>query len=364
MSQSNPPQEITFQDLLSQKQWDNYSSYISEAPGYYAQQIDADMVREKQIRKALREGILEKKYSIRKYDSNLQEATELLFSGKVIAIDGTVAKHQMLSGLRCQIGIVAVNYANQKIRQAYFISEANLQNEIQDILEVLQKREFRNRSISDLVIRALMLYREREVALRPEFKDAYKMVHGPLLPFELMTGLGKLRALNSTLGILKKLIDDPKVFSVISTSQNSDYMTLGTALNQGEYMVDNKYSFGDEVADDPNFMAEGKWRPREFEKMKDFLKEYASMILLGVIRVGPRPYVFHAHRENFDLAASIIARDALMQHEKGFPLLMDYADNLCSEYFPAGDFSQIIGYQLAKEGEFLVESDERDMRRK
>jgi len=235
---------ISFQDLLEQKKWDDYKEFVSEAPGYYASQLKTDIDKEKKIRRALREEILEKKYVLRNYSNGLQEAEELLFSGRVVGIDGTIARHNMLSGMRCQIGIVAVNYFNEKIRHSYFISEAHLANEIDDVIKVLKSREYKNRPVSNLVIRALMLYREREVALRPEYADAFKMIHGPLLPFELMTGLGRLRALYSTLEILRKVISDPNIFSVISTSLQNDYVTLGTALQPGEYMVDEKYSFG------------------------------------------------------------------------------------------------------------------------
>jgi hypothetical protein len=354
----------TFHDLLNQKQWDNYPSFISEAPSYYRQELGRDISRERLIREALRKEILEKQYAVRRYDELLPEAEKLLLNGQVTAVDGTVSTHQMLSGVRCQIGVVAVNYFNQKLRQSYYISEASFQHSPDDVLNVLKAREFGNRSLSGLVIRALMLYREREVALRPEYKNVYRMLHGPLLPFELMTGLGRLRALYTTLGLLKQIVVDPKVFSVISTSRQSDYITLGTALNPGEYLVDERYSFGDEVADNTDFMSPGRWREREFDHMKEFLHHNASKILVGIIRVGQRPYMFHAHRDNFELAAAIIARDSLMQREKGFPLLIDYADTLCSEYFPAGDFTQMMRYQLAKEGEFLVESDERDLRLK
>ncbi|MCK6628926.1 MAG: hypothetical protein L6R45_27570 [Anaerolineae bacterium] len=364
MSKSSDENSVTFKDLLAQKQWHNYSQFITEAPAHYEKEMREDITREKRIREALRTEVLERGYTLRNYDSNLATAEKLLFNGQVIGIDGTVARHQMLSGIRCQIGVVAVNYLNEKIRHSYYISEANLRNDTEDVLEVLKRREPKNQPVSALVIRALMLYREREVAIRSEYKSNYKLLHGPLLPFELMTGLGRLRALYTTLDILKKLIADPKIFSIISTSRYNDYITLGTALKSGEYMVDEKFSLGDELAEDENFMAPGKWRPREFEHMEEFLRKKASRILTGVIKIGQRPYMFHAHRDTFDLAAAIIARDSLLQREKGFPLLIDYADTLCTEHFPAGDFIRLMNYQLAREGQFLTETDEREMRLK
>jgi hypothetical protein len=111
-------------------------------------------------------------------------------------------------------------------------------------------------------------------------------------------------------------------------------------------------------------MAREKWRDEEFQKMQRFLRNYAEQICIGVIRVSERPYVFHAHKDNFDLAAAIIARDAMHQREKGFPLLIDYADTLCSHYFSAGDFNNMMEFELARHGEYLSEVPEQRLRLK
>ena len=74
--------------------------------------------------------------------------------------------------------------------------------------------------------------------------------------------------------------------------------------------------------------------------------------------------MFQAHAEYFDTTARIIARDSMFQKEKGFPLLIDYADTLCSSFFKSSDFNKIIEYQLAKEGEFLSETSEENLRQK
>lgn len=358
-----PETEITFADLLAQKQWDNYSSFISEAPAFYARELSRDLRREEQIRRQIRQGLISKQFTVRRY-TGLDEAERLLFNGKVVGIDGTVARQHTLAGLRCQIGIVAVNYFNEKVKQSYFISETSLQTETDDVLEILKSREARNRALSNMVVRALLLYREREVAMRPEFAEAYKLLHGPLLPFELMTGLGRLRALETTLDVLERLVADPKVMSIISSTTQDDYLTLGAALEPGEYLVDQSFSLGDEIKTNEDFFSESKWRAWEYERVKEFLERAGSQIWIGIIKVSDRPYVFHAHKSMFDQAAAIIARDALLQREKGFPLLIDYADTLCSEYFPSGDFLSIMNYRMACEGWFLAETSEREMRLK
>lgn len=355
---------VTFADLLKQRRWDDYTSFIAEAPSVYASELEDDLRRESDIRARLRDEVLSKHFSVRKFEKLLPKAEHLLFNFNVVGIDGTVSRLRTLSGLRCQIGIVAVNYHNDKLRQSYFISETALRNDESDILDVLKNRERKNRVVSDMVVRALMLYREREVSLREEFRGKFKMLHGPLIPFELMTGLGRLRALDATLEILERIIEDKQCFSIISSTTHDDYMTLGSALLPGEYVLDEKATYGDDIESNEDFMAEGKWRTAELERVRNFLQRFACNIQVGIIKVSQRPYIFHAHRENFDTAAAIIARDSLLQREKGFPLLIDYADTLCSGYFPPGDFTSLLSYKLAAHGSFLAETPEQSLRLK
>ena len=73
------PKAVTFHDLLNQKQWHDYASFVSEAPAHYQKELSQDIAREKQIREALRKEILEKKYTLRRYEDRLSEAERLLF---------------------------------------------------------------------------------------------------------------------------------------------------------------------------------------------------------------------------------------------------------------------------------------------
>jgi hypothetical protein len=137
------------------------------------------------------------------------------------------------------------------------------------------------------------------------------------------------------------------------------------ALKNGEYLTKEGFDLYDHLSNTSNFMRyKAKWRDDEREMIEEFLENYARKIQIGVIRIGERPYVFQAHRDIFDLAAAIIARDSEFQLEKGFPLLIDYADTLCSEYFAASQFKNMMKWELAKNSSFLREVGERDMRKK
>jgi hypothetical protein len=265
-----------------------------------------------------------------------------------------------------QLGVIAVNYLNEKIQHSYFISEAKYKEDIKDVTEYLFSHEFANKIVSAPVLRAALQVRERELGLDDKFKNKYKIYHGPLIPFEMLANPGRaeLKILAVTIEILEKIIANKKCMSIVSRSQNDAYIRIGLSLNPGEY-VQLKKSVGLEILEDRSLLKDkDRWREEDYLKVNNFINQRAMKIKVGLIKVSQRPYVFHAHEEIFDLAARIISRDSMFQKEKGFPLLVDYADNLCSTYFKASDFNKIIEYQLAKEGEFLSEMSEETLRQK
>jgi len=356
---------VTFKDLLDQKTWEDYGDFVRDAHNVMEKEVKNHVESQEKLIKGLKQRDEWKKLDIRDARDNFDKAEKLLLGGDVVGVDGTNTDYRLLSGLRCQIGVVAVNYAGEKIRHAFFISEADLTLETDDVIEAIKNRKIAEENLPSMYVRGLRNYREREAGFHPKFKDKFVMIHGPLLPFELMSGLGRLRALDVTLDLLKKLITEKRFFSVLSSTSYQDWLTFGLALEPFQYFTVKEFTLGSHIANSGNFMSyKDKWREEEFKKAETFLRDYAEQILIGVIRVGDRPYIFHAHKDNFDIAASIIARDAMFQKEKGFPLLIDYADSLCSKYFSATDFKSMMQWQLAKNNHYMREASERELRMK
>jgi hypothetical protein len=356
---------ITFREILNQKSWTSYEDYIAEGINQYSSELSKDISEGRKHKKAIRE-FLEKKFEIKKIPDDLSKELNLLTSGQVVGIDGTIATHKTITGTMAQIGVVAVNYLNEKIQHSCFISEAKYKQDIKDVTDYLYSHENINKIVPALVLRAALLVRERELGLDDKFRDKYKIYHGPLIPFEMLANPGRadLKILDVTLEILEKTIANRKCFSIVSRSQNDAYIRIGLSLNPGEY-VQLKKSAGLEIIEDRTLLKDkDRWREEDYLKVNSFINQRAMKIKVGVIKISQRPYVFHAHEEIFDLAARIIAKDSMFQKEKGFPLLVDYADNLCSTYFKASDFNKIIEYQLAKEGEFFTEMSEEKLRQK
>lgn len=356
---------ITFRDILNQKIWNRYEDYITEGIRQYSKELSDDISEGRKHKKKIRD-YLKKHFDIKKIPADLSYEKELLIKGEVVGIDGTIATHKTITGTMAQLGVVAVNYLNEKIQHSFFISEARYKQDIEDVTEYLYAHEPINKVVSNPVLRAALQVRERELGLDDQFKQKFKIYHGPLIPFEMLANPGKaeLKLLDVTLEILEKIITNKKCFSIVSRSQNDAYIRIGLSLNKGEY-IQLKKSVGLEMIEDRTLLKDkDRWREDDYMMVNNFVNSRATSIKVGLIKISQRPYVFHAHEEIFDLAARIIYRDSLFQKEKGFPLLVDYADNLCSTFFKASDFNKIIEYQLAKEGEYLSESSEENLRQK
>ena len=358
--------EITFYDLLNeQKTWTDYGTFVSQVPALITHDVRENSERETKLIDDLKKSDAFKKLDIRNVKDNLGAAEQLLREGNVVGVDATMAKYFFLSGVRCQIGVVAVNYQGEQIKHSFFISQSGLREEASDVIQRVVQRAETDDNLSEMHLRGLMMYREREVGMNPQFEKKYILYHGPLLPFELMSGLGRLRALNITLELLEKVVRSKRVMSIISSSSYKDYLYFGLALEPGQYFTSPEYTLANHLTHTSDFLAyANKWREEEGKRVKEFIDDYASQINIGVIKMSHRPFVFHAHKDIFDLAASIIARDSMFQSQKGFPLLIDYADNLCSEYFSASQFNELVEWELAKSGTYLREAGERRMREK
>jgi hypothetical protein len=253
----------------------------------------------------------------------------------------------------------------EQIKHSFFISQSSLYEDAVDAMERIMQRMQIDEQLSDMHIRGLMMYREREVGLNPKFDGKFLLYHGPLLPFELMSGLGRLKALDTTLDLLKRLVSSRRCMSIISSSSFKEYTYLGLAIENGQYLFGKDYTLGHHLVNSSNFLTwTNKWREDERKTVENFIRDYAEKIYIGVIKISDSPYVFHAHKDIFDIAAAVIARDAMFQKEKGFPLLIDYADTLCSEYFSASEFDRMVEWELAKSGSYLREIGERSMRLK
>jgi len=352
---SDSDEGTTFERFLENAEWSNFEDYIETSQGVLRSEIQKSVASEREIRDKLRKRVQTKhRDRLRKVsDESLMAARNILVSDTV-AIDGTRAQVTMLSGIRGQLGVVAMRYSGEMTSYVSYVTEVTYSDfdPNADIEEVVARRTKDDFSVSELVVRALLAFNERSRAL--EQPQTWCILQGELFPFELRSGLGKLRGLDVALNLFRKIADRKTIGAVVSDTASPD-INYGFALESREYfrITNLKYEY------DQWLEGGAKFNPEDKATFAKFADEVGGQIIKGVFRVGQRPFIFYAHEDTFDQFAAIVIADALHIPERGFPLLIDYADSVCASLFRAGDFERRVNFELALEGDLLSELSER-----
>ena len=78
----------------------------------------------------------------------------------------------------------------------------------------------------------------------------------------------------------------------------------------------------------------------QIELFEEFQRTYGPKVVRGVLRAHPMsgPNVFYCHVDHVDEAVHMLLADAANTGPRGFPLLVDLADQYCSAAFKASDY--------------------------
>lgn len=347
-----------FHEFIDPSDWRTFEEHAKRIPSELDQDV-AKLAEKNRIIRVEARKLLKAEYPLtRVTERALKWAEEQLFGESVCAIDGTHSIYPMLSGIRCQVGVAATSYRNRRTEGVVFVSEQQITSEDTTVLGILKRRKSSEQVISRLVIRAIMFYMERAKAL--ERAEPWIMFNGPLVPYELRMGLGSFRALDPCLAICEKVIERQTVIGVIADTTDHELLSLGLAMEPGEYVRVGSYK--DIVLDD--YLDSSGLRGNDRARMAGFNEGYGTKVDVGIYRAGSRAYVFHAHAKHFDEAAGIVMRDSMFQPLRSYPLLIDYADALCSRMLSASDFRRQLDFKLAKHGNLEFEQSELDLRRR
>jgi len=352
-----PSSEAHFEDFVDPRRWRRFEDYAKLVAG----ELDADvatLARENaRIRQEARD-LLKRDFTVSKVGADeLAWAEEKLFSEAVCGIDGTQAVYPMLSGVRCQIGVAAVSYHNKRTEGVVFISEQQISAEETTILGILKRRKKSEKLVSRMLIRAIMFYMERQHALSRS--EEWVLFNGPLVPYELRTGIGSFRALDPCLHICEQVITRKTAAGVIANSSDYELLSLGLALEPGEYVRLKSLK-----VDLDEYLEESGLRGNDRKRMAQFNEQFATQVDVGLYRAGGKAYIFHAHTDCFDDAARIVMRDSMFQPLRSYPLLIDYADALCARMLSSADFKRMVDVKLAKVGNLEFEQSEGELRRR
>ncbi len=279
----------------------------------------------------------------------------LLFNGGVEACDGTRQVHDTLPLTIFQIGVSLVSYQGNQGTWGHRLFRRDLRvsggDPTKEMLQILERREqrgglnqpSRRDTLSELAQRGIMAYAERAILLERS-AATWRMGHGNPAPYELITGSGNLDLMIESTKIIRRLVEDHQKF-VFVASEPSDrlLLTIGQALRPQEYAIVRTLK---EMID--KTVEHGHYRMRttvdttwdgQTLKPQDWIIRFrdvvAPQVVVGVYRatrLAPAQ-VFYAHVDHADIAAHIVLADSVLQEHRGFPLLIDLADNVCSRVF-------------------------------
>lgn len=263
---------------------------------------------------------------------------EVLFNGAVEACDGNSNVHDTLPLTITQLGVSLVSYSGEQGSWAHRLFRRDLRSVVKDpaeeALAVLTQRQERggvgiddrSSQLSDLARRGIMAYAERSVLLSRSERP-WRMGHGAPAPYELLTGSGNMELLEHSLEVLRELLGKHKRFVYIPSAPGERMLlTIAEALHVLEYAVI-------ETAHDRmrRIVENGHYEESYKKMVKRFVDEVGPDVVIGVYRassVSPA-YVFYAHREHVHEAALIAMADSTLQEHRGFPMLIELADNVC-----------------------------------
>jgi hypothetical protein len=203
--------------------------------------------------------------------------------------------------------------------------------------------------LSDLARRGIMAYAERAV-LMDRSAAVWRMGHGNPTPYELLTGSGMAQLAALSIRMFRRMVEHGRFVFVPSGFKGREWLTIGNALKPLEYVIlETHEQFLEEVAGG-HYRGEG-WGPIK-DELDAFIRECGPRIVRGLYRVSEYSpsQAFYAHVDHAHEAALIAMADSVLQEHRGFPMLIDLADNLCKATFGTDAFAASMQVAYSEAG--------------
>jgi len=348
--ESAPPGIPHFDEMVDLQKWQEVEEFYRGADDLVARDVREAV----DLRRRLREELLESDPRVvekirRPTPEAVAWAKEQLFGGRVCGVDGTLSRSPSLSGGRARIGVAATTYQGDKIQRVLYVSYRRMAGAVTSAMEYFERLKRVNK-ISELLLRAVMAFSERSLALQRG--EEWKLVHGELLPYELWAALGTGRPLRTRLDLARRLVQAKKIVGVVEGSKNVELLNAGELLGPGEYLDarELRVDLMEYLRGKSGDVRAAHFNKQEEQEFEEFSSRYGPEVRVGLFKAGSKTYLFHAHKDVFDDAAAIVLADASHQPMRGFPLLLDYADQLLRHYLAQSDFDQQIQFKTARLG--------------
>ena len=271
----------------------------------------------------------------------------LLFNGGVEAAVSAIQIHDTLPLSIYQIGVALVSYSGNQGTWSQRMFRRDLKESLEDRFEAVMKsledraaRANMTGGNGELIQKVILAWAERAILLRKS-NATWRMGRGELVTYDLLTGGGNLDIMIEATGVLRELIESHQKFVYVAQeSREEPLRTIGLCLRPMEFaIVDtldtrlerwlHQLRFTAQTAKwDGVPMPASQWIPR-------FIKNVASKVVVGVFRAGEisPPQVFYAHQDHADVAAHIAIADSMLQEQRGSPMLLEMARQVCRAVF-------------------------------
>jgi hypothetical protein len=291
----------------------------------------------------------------------------LLFTGHVEAADGISETYDTLPLTIYQIGVGLVSYAGNQgtWQQRLYRRDLRLDNgdPVADMIELLQRRAERtddrglHDNLSELASRAILSYGVRAVLAR-QAAAPWRMGQGSPAPHELLNGGGSTDLMIESLRVIRDLVEVHQRFVFVDRERpNRMLVTVGQGLRVLEYAIvstlaDLLAPFFEHWKPLSQATVDRHWDGEELspqEWVRRFRDKVASRVVVGVYQatlLGP-PRVFYAHVDHAHLAARIAVADSTFAELRGFPMLLDMANQVCRSVYGGGSLAQLAGAAYA-----------------
>ncbi len=284
-----------------------------------------------------------------------------------------------------QIGVSLVSWSGNQgtWSQRLFRKDLGMRqpDPVEEALSLLERRSQRSGlnqispqdALSELAQRAIMSYAERAILLHHS-KAAWRMGHGSPAPLELLVGGGFAADLIiESIRVMRAMIEDHQRFVYVASEPvDRLLLTLGQALRPLEYVIARnardviappleQWSCRGEPTVDTVWDGEELTVEQWVQRFRD---EVAPQVVVGSYRAShlAPAQVFYAHQNHFEVAARIAMADSVLQAHRGFPLLIDLADQTCRSVYGGGSLKQIASMTYAQGGAPFRYQSERETR--
>jgi hypothetical protein len=295
---------------------------------------------------------------------------KVLFSGQLDTCDGTSITHDTLLLTVTQIGICLISYQGDELALSQRMYRRDLRSvsadPVEEAKELLARRKDRaatgavdkRDTLSELARRGIMTYAGRATLLH-KATTQWRMGHGNVAPYELLTGSGNMALLAESLKVLRDLIGYERFVFVPSSIKDRLLLTIGDALEPLEYAV---VQTGEQAM--RRIVDGGRYNPDSRRLADTFVDDVGRKVAVGVYRAARHAPAtpFFAHVDRVHEAAHIAMADSLLQEHRGFPLSIDLADMACRAMFGAETFDDAVASAYREHGEPLRYLPERNTR--